>query len=824
MGCLHTSAVAAQAKPPDFEKVKTQSTAGQSLDADAVGPSIVWQYLQDINTALWRAYPAQVSQQMNSAYNTQIRKCQIRDTLKNTTYEMDFDQMTETDVVTGWQRKIRIEPQVQKQKTVSVSHSAQQATQHMNEHSHSHSHNNNSSKRNKNAARQLSNEPHFDINPLLENAEQPRYKQQASQSSPTGTVDDAQQRRVVPHTTTFKWQWYSESIGWKDYDDKLSVKIDEAFEQKCVKYAFKIRSNNTKYEIDFQAMKQSNLDTQKLRIIRRVPIAAQKVSIKMNDMMNVAMQNDMVIKGDDDDDGDEDDDANNEIDLTEVEDVALHERFQWEYFDDATDKWMEYGDNVSLKIETVYHSQATVARMKIHGVETEIRLNELPMNQCNLKSGKLSQIRRMIVDKSRRDQTGKHVKRPSKMKNSIHMSPFSNFSSAAESVQNGGGGKAVWRYKQGANLWHDYPPDICEAIESAYRGEQDRLRFAMNNEQYEIQFLLLTQINLSTKAHNDIARIDSKAAAAAAAASSLSASQLLQQALPLDEERGVNRAQTVNVFKRNDLDLIIEQQRRAERFFNKQHVKKGSLFADSDIAKKIAPDAQTGTFVWQWKDDANVWIEYEPNVSTVIEQAYLARVETMEIEKHGVVYEIRLQHNLECHFGTNRMRPIRRQRIAEQAQPQIRRSQSAAPSSLRSPLQQAAYLGNALNAGDDDFADEFDALTNKLEAAHSLSSDGGHDDDEKDIEYNGQSFAHTKVTQQHQVQPMQYTNVHQIPAMADPDHDDSDSEHNEQENLKPTTRQISAPETPADSEFTHEYGNDYNSYMKKFNNLNQGFM
>merc|ERR1712154_84260 len=91
----------------------------------------------------------------------------------------------------------------------------------------------------------------------------------------------------------------------------------------------------------------------------------------------------------------------NNMNLNEDESMNEDERFVWEYYDDSDGSWHEYGDNVSLKIETVHHSKAAVARMKIHGVEFEVRLNEIPMNQSNLKTGKISPIRRMIKNQSK---------------------------------------------------------------------------------------------------------------------------------------------------------------------------------------------------------------------------------------------------------------------------------------------------------------------------------------------------------------------------------------------------------------------------------------
>eukprot|EP01084_Bolivina_argentea_P293160 504163_1 len=83
-------------------------------------------------------------------------------------------------------------------------------------------------------------------------------------------ADDKKSVQQQKYETKFKWQWYSGSSGWKDYDEKVSSQIDEAYIENITRYAFKIKNNHTKYEIDFARMKQCNLDTNKLRVIRRV--------------------------------------------------------------------------------------------------------------------------------------------------------------------------------------------------------------------------------------------------------------------------------------------------------------------------------------------------------------------------------------------------------------------------------------------------------------------------------------------------------------------------------------------------------------------------
>ena len=239
------------------------------------------------------------------------------------------------------------------------------------------------------------------------------------------------------------------------------------------RYAFKIRSNSTKYEIDFDAMKQLNLDSKKLRIIRRVqwlqPV--DPLLLHSNHSLHSAH-------------------SENVMDTEpESERIGDDERFVWEYYAEDDLEWHEYGDNVSLKIETVHHSKASIARMKIHGVEFEVRLNEIPMNQCNLENGKISEIRRMII---RNNHHQHHHKRPSRTQSSIHLNGIKKIEPPSpQSLNSLEVSRFEWRYKERVNVWRAYPMDIALRIENAFRAELDRYQFAMNGQQYELQFNFL---------------------------------------------------------------------------------------------------------------------------------------------------------------------------------------------------------------------------------------------------------------------------------------------------------------------------------------------
>merc|ERR1719361_1967790 len=67
----------------------------------------------------------------------------------------------------------------------------------------------------------------------------------------------------------WQWEWHSDKRGWTPYHNKLCRKMESALRAGMSRYVFKIRSTRTQYELDFQSMTQHNLDTLKMRAIRR---------------------------------------------------------------------------------------------------------------------------------------------------------------------------------------------------------------------------------------------------------------------------------------------------------------------------------------------------------------------------------------------------------------------------------------------------------------------------------------------------------------------------------------------------------------------------
>eukprot|EP01083_Nonionella_stella_P117002 348141_1 len=510
----------------------------------------------------------------------------------------------------------------------------------------------------------------------------------------------------------------------------------------------------------------------------------------------------------------------------------VNERFVWEHYDEDDCLWHEYGDNVSLKIETVHHSNAAVARMKIHGIECEIRLNEMPMNQYNLKTGKISPIRRMV-------KSG-HVKREYNIRTSVDI-PVMDPHAFHEKKP-----KYEWRYKQGFNVWKVYPNDINIQIEKAFRAEVDHFQFSINNQQYEIQFNFLRQVNLGTNDVNEIARIDHTAHAKRSQTMFSKSGPNPKMKVGHEPAKSFNpmeiepvnrqksghnkRSATLDITQNKhnanvqaalgggqDFEALVKQQQKAMKYFKVKHSKKNSSKQTESDSNEIHheetneyyPDEDIDRFRWMLRNDNGDWVYYPPSLSTQIEQAYQGGEDSINITKNDTVFEIRIEHKLECHFGTNKVRPIKRVNINAKYDP-----------TYDAQYNEINFKPKPKPKPKPDLDIEFDALTNKLDDfGDAISNDESedkeneefsdydeHDEDEKDYEYReAQAHRNRTKTPQRPIDMRESTS------------------YDEQEST-PAAKQEPEAGTPADSEFAlKDYGNDYNEYIQKFNNLNQGY-
>ena len=218
--------------------------------------------------------------------------------------------------------------------------------------------------------------------------------------------------------------------------------------------------------------------------------------------------------------------------------------------------------------------------------------------------------------------------------------------------------------------------------------------------------------------------------------------------------------------KNPDFDSLIKQQQKAMTYFNKKHSRANSLRHSVGHSAGIHKMTDTETmYVWQFKADNGKWSDYSHSICVTIENALRNGLDSIEITKESMVYEIRLEHNLECNFATNKMRPIRRVRAKTDEH-------------------------NAIPKYEDDFDGEFDALSNNLDAL-AASQNPSHLMEEYEEEEIAESDENS------------YENEESY----DEENDDDEK-----------------AETPVESELVaNSYGNQYNDYMRKYNQVSKGY-
>merc|ERR1719295_2113878 len=303
--------------------------------------------------------------------------------------------MMETNVVTGWRRKMRV--RVDPGSTVSsVSN------------------------------QQIPPPPSFEIGSIPSIPSNPV-------SLPSATSRGFENERQ--RQWEWQWEWHSDKRGWTAYHNKLCRKMESALRAGMSRYVFKIRSTRTQYELDFESMTQRNLDTLKMRAIRRrarLPSTSHSAHSSPH-RLSLLSPSSMVspspsetpmaetldlpppppppppvtvplLKGRASMNGDV---LNLNPMLNERRERKLSRictvtdtRFVWEYRC-GDGRWRRYGDGVSLQFESVFQSEAMTARLKIGGVDFEVAVREQPMVQINCVTGSRSEIRRVVMGRHR---------------------------------------------------------------------------------------------------------------------------------------------------------------------------------------------------------------------------------------------------------------------------------------------------------------------------------------------------------------------------------------------------------------------------------------
>merc|ERR1719242_558898 len=205
------------------------------------------------------------------------------------------------------------------------------------------------------------------------------------------------------------------------------------------------------------------------------------------------------------------------------------------------------------------------------------------------------------------------------------------------------------------------------------------------------------------------------------------------------------------------------------KYFNQRHNENGN-----GIDLSAPPQRR---YAWEWRDDDGEWNMYSVDTTTVIELAFGSGLDAVDITENGVVYGLRFDDNVQCHFATNKVRPIRRRMISSNRKSTVSAHRPYAATADNISFN--VYCDRKENEKDrdletDDIDLEFDALSNKLE--------NGDDRGQSDLES-------TSLEEMEEMKESESVERQSVPTMRD-------------------------SEVALD-----EYGNDYDEYIATFNRL-----
>jgi len=648
----------------------------------AAAPSrdTAWEYLEDIRSALWTPYSVSICRQLDAAMSCGAVKCQVTDPLlppNQQSLEIDFAAMIETNVVTGWRRKIRVHP--------------------------------------------VPPPPPLPISvPVADDEDE----------------DDGE------------WQWHSDKRGWTPYHSKLSRKMERAFTEGLSRYVFKIRSTGTQYEVDFASMTQRNLDSLKLRNIRRrLPLLRHPPSIEME----MGMEMEMEIERDtqrpsrpkapcldlpppppppppltapalkemamDRRRGHRPQRSANAAvlapwtravgsnpfapstasrDLVDSMDGVL-----WEHRLGGG-RWRRYDAAIAAEIERVFRSDGEHSvGVKVGGVSFEIALRDRPMMAVNLVTGTRSEVRR--VKAAAAASTRSASRSLPKPKGSLHRKRASAMAVPVGSRQRTKG--------RGHALKRSGKRHVSRTKSMVYQPGAGGLSLLdaadLDHCRREREHFEMSQVTASNDSVDGKVSRKRREPKGRSLTVDLSANGLPDDVL----QRVVRRQQDAMSYfkrrhsKRRSMALSMSMVDAVQEEDEEEKASASHIAADHKKAiDDVVDDGQNAT-KWRWKNEDGEWRTYSVSNCGLIETAWRNEVESVEITKEDVVYEVRPRQLVECHFATNRMRPIERVQCDRSVDP----SDSAdSADSVHSEEAECAEhdpfdaLSNPLEFGDDD--------------------------------------------------------------------------------------------------------------------------
>eukprot|EP01084_Bolivina_argentea_P018938 35233_1 len=417
----------------DGDDEKTEPIARHNKEAEI---KYKWQWNAGSS---WKDYSVTDSQVMESQFGN-IDTIQLQ--MGNRSYTIDFKQRVQINTMTNGQRDIQrvpIQSQSQPQKK-SMWNARTKKSHHQ-------------------------QKPHHHI-----------YKHKQPQQPPKRTTPPARINCI--------WQFANrdrmvDDIQFYDFEDKEAAYLESRYNSRK-NGIFDIKVRGSTYSINLNAMTQSNRNTGRIRIIRRIPLGNDNANTQPSFPPSTHHSAPVTARHKDNDDAKvhqhfQPQSASYNPYQTQTQNTASVPH-KWQWFDG--NGFVDYDPKQSVDMEVLYNDGMNQYRFKYAGTGYTVKFHEMKQYNDNMHTHRdIRRVPRALQAPTANEQ----------------------------------GPRQKWQWFDGKNFV-DYGKKISIDIENAYRNNKHKMTFkAPNNDtNYKIDFKTLKQINMKSKTERAVRRADMK--------------------------------------------------------------------------------------------------------------------------------------------------------------------------------------------------------------------------------------------------------------------------------------------------------------------------